>query len=155
MEVTNPLLICLCRIAYLSEKRVRQDQSKVEDTLSKNRQSTLEVDFKNFFDEARVDACDRIQSFYNSEEEADVSIYYPRLACLIFEVRTWNIIHQASPLHPRYHPRSIQPTSISALCHKQLPSLHSYYPFSFLWMPTAFGKDNFKSSIVVKWKQFI
>lgn len=88
MEGTNPLLICLCRIASLREKQVRQDRSKVEDNLSKNRQSTLEVDFKNFFDEARMDACDIIQLFYNSEAETDVLIYYLRLACLMFEVRT-------------------------------------------------------------------
>ena len=86
MQATNHLLICLYRIASLSERLVRQDQSKVEDTLSMNRPSTLEVDFKNFIDEARVDACERIQSLYNSKEETDVRIYYPRLACLIFEV---------------------------------------------------------------------
>ena len=65
---------------------MRQDQSTVENTLSMNRQSKLEDDFKLFVDEARVDACDRIQSFCNSNEESFVRIYYPRLACLIFEV---------------------------------------------------------------------
>ena len=54
-----------------------------------NRQSKLEDDFHKFVDEARMDACERIQSFYRShvQEEIDVHIYYPRLACLIFEVR--------------------------------------------------------------------
>jgi len=52
-----------------------------------NRQSKLEGDFYDFVDEARMDACERIQLFYRSEEEIDVHIYYPRLACLIFEMR--------------------------------------------------------------------
>jgi len=73
------------RVALLSEKRVKQDQSKVEDILSMNRQSTVEQDFFNFVDEAREDACEAIKSYYHSEEEIDVRIYYRRLACLIFE----------------------------------------------------------------------
>lgn len=72
----------------MSEKRVKQDQSKVEDTLSLNRQSKVEEDFANFIDEARMDALDRIQAIYQSKEKIDVEIYYPRLACLIFEVST-------------------------------------------------------------------
>lgn len=76
-----------CRLAFLSEKRVQQDQSRVEDTLSLNRQSKVEEDFANFFDEARMDARETIQEFYKSKEEIDVNIHCPRLACLIFEVR--------------------------------------------------------------------
>ena len=59
----------------------------MEDTLSMKSQSKLEEDFKNFIDEARMDATERIQSLYTSEDEIYVCIYYPRLACLIFEVR--------------------------------------------------------------------
>ncbi|KAJ7353742.1 hypothetical protein OS493_032612 [Desmophyllum pertusum] len=73
------------RVASLSEKRVKQDQSKVEDTLSLNRQSKLEEDFANFIDEARMDVRERIQAFFRSNENINVEIYYPRLACLIFE----------------------------------------------------------------------
>ena len=58
-----------------------------------NRQSKLEEDFKLFVDEARMDACDRIQSLCKSNEDSCtliedncVRICYPRLACLIFEV---------------------------------------------------------------------
>ncbi len=47
----------------------------------------MEEDFANFVDEARMDAREKIQEFYRSEEEIDVHIHYPRLACLIFEVR--------------------------------------------------------------------
>ena len=76
------------RVASLSEKRVKQDQSKVEDTLSLNRQSKVEEDFANFFDDARMDAREKIQTFFSLREKIDVDdIYYPRLACLIFEVR--------------------------------------------------------------------
>lgn len=79
-------IMVLYRLASLSEKRLKQDQTKVEDTLSMNRQSKLEEDYSNFVDEARMDACERIQSIYRSKEELYVHIYYPRLACLIFEV---------------------------------------------------------------------
>ena len=67
-EYTRTFIVFLCRIASLSERRGKQDQSKVEDTLSMNRQSKLEEEFSNFIDEARVDACDRIQHLYRSEE---------------------------------------------------------------------------------------
>ncbi|XP_067033049.1 myosin heavy chain, clone 203-like isoform X4 [Acropora muricata] len=73
------------RIASISDKKVRQDQSRVENTLSMNRQSKLEEDFKLFVDEARMDACERIQLLCKSNEDNYVRIYYPRLACLIFE----------------------------------------------------------------------
>ncbi|XP_020631754.1 DNA ligase 1-like isoform X1 [Orbicella faveolata] len=74
------------RLASLSEKRVKQDQRLVEDTLSSNRQSELEKDFATFFDEERMDACDKMQSIYQNKEDTFVYIYYPRLACIIFEV---------------------------------------------------------------------
>ena len=51
-----------------------------------NRQSKLEEEFPQFVDGARVEACDRLQYLYGSREEIDVQVYYPRLACLIFEV---------------------------------------------------------------------
>ena len=129
MQATNHLLICLHRIASLSERLVRQDQSKVEDTLSMNRPSTLEVHFKNFIDEARVDACERIQSFYKSEEATDVRIYYPRLACLIFEVhKTFfgNILpRQQSGHHGRNNGRNNEhlPVSFSVSVHPILLSV--------------------------------
>lgn len=82
-----------CRLATLSEKRVRQDQSKVEDTRSSNRQSKVEEDFANFFDEARVDVIDRIQKLCQRKEKIYMEIYYPRLACLIFEVRVVILSH--------------------------------------------------------------
>lgn len=47
----------------------------------------MEEDFANFIDEDRLDARDRIQTICKSQEKIDVDIYYPRLACLIFEVR--------------------------------------------------------------------
>ena len=51
-----------------------------------NRQSKLEEEFPLFVDGARVEACDRLQYLYGSKEEVDVQVYYPRVACLIFEV---------------------------------------------------------------------
>lgn len=73
------------RLAYLSERRVKQDQRLVEDTLASNRQSELERDFKAFFDEDRLDACEKMQSIYLNREENYIYIYYPRLACIILE----------------------------------------------------------------------
>jgi len=73
------------RLASLSEKRVKQDQRFVEDTLGLNRQSELEKDFDAFFDDERMDVCEKIQSIYQNKEDTFVFIYYPRLACIILE----------------------------------------------------------------------
>lgn len=62
-----------------------KDQRQVEDTTASNRPSEVEKDFSAFFDEDRVDVCDKLPELYGSEEEIDVKIYYPRLACMIFE----------------------------------------------------------------------
>ncbi|XP_066030387.1 golgin subfamily A member 6-like protein 7 isoform X3 [Pocillopora verrucosa] len=74
------------RLAFLTEKQVKQDQRLVEDTTSANRQSELEKDFLAFFDNERLDVCDKIQSIYQNKEEAYLYVYYPRLACIIFEI---------------------------------------------------------------------
>ena len=66
---------------------MKQDQSKVEDTLSLNRQSIVEEDFAKFIDEARMDVIERFQTVCKPKEKIYIEIYYPRLACLIFEVR--------------------------------------------------------------------
>ena len=58
----------------------------VENILALNQQSEVENDFREFFDSNREDARDIIQSMYGSEEEIDVHVYYPRIACTIFEV---------------------------------------------------------------------
>ena len=74
-------------MAYLSEKQVKKDQRKVEDTAASNKPSEVEKDFAAFVDEDRLDACEKMQKIYGSEEESDVGISYPRLACMIFEVK--------------------------------------------------------------------
>ena len=75
------------RLAGICEKRVKQDQRKVENILESNQQSEVENDFREFFDSDREDARDIIQSIYGSEEEFDVHVYYTRIACTIFVVR--------------------------------------------------------------------
>ncbi|XP_020628021.1 uncharacterized protein LOC110065253 [Orbicella faveolata] len=75
------------RLAHLSEKQVQRDQRKVEDTAASNRPSEVEKDFTAFFDDDRMDACEKMQKLYGSEEESEVGISYPRLACMIFEVK--------------------------------------------------------------------
>ncbi|XP_066014631.1 uncharacterized protein [Pocillopora verrucosa] len=73
------------RVAALSERRVKKNQSKVEDTLSENRQSKVEEDFANFFDETRMDALEKMEKSYSFEKQIEIDIYCPRLLCLIFE----------------------------------------------------------------------
>lgn len=73
------------RFAHLSEKLVKKDQRKVEDTVAKNRPSEVEKDFAEFFDGERLDAIEKMQNTYGSEEVSDIGISYPRLACMIFE----------------------------------------------------------------------
>lgn len=75
------------RLAYLSEKQVKMDQRKVEDTAASNRPSDVEKDFVSFLDGDRIDAFDTMQEEYRSEKEIDVMISYPRLDCIIIEVR--------------------------------------------------------------------
>lgn len=82
-----PYALYIQRLAYLSEKQVQKDQRKVEDTTSFNRPSEVEKDFNAFFEDERMDACEKMQELYGSEEESEVFISYPRLACMIFEVR--------------------------------------------------------------------
>lgn len=76
----------ILRLAQLSEKLVRKDQTKIEDTTATNRPSEVEQDCRNFFDNERMDAIEKMQKEYGSEEVNDISISYPRLACMIFEV---------------------------------------------------------------------
>ena len=73
------------RLAAISEKRVQSDQRKVENTLSRHRRSDIEKEFKEFYDEDRVDACETAKSFLRNRTELDEGIYIPRLACVIFE----------------------------------------------------------------------
>ena len=75
-----------CRVAALSERRVKQDQSKVENTLSGNRQSKVEEDFANFLGGKRMDTLEKMEKWYSFQKRIEVDIYYPRLLCLIFEV---------------------------------------------------------------------
>jgi len=59
----------------------------VENTIEFNTPTDIEKDFSDFFDGERIDACDVIESILQSEEEIDMEICYPRLACIIFVVR--------------------------------------------------------------------
>ena len=47
---------------------MKQNQSKVEDTLSKNTQSKAEEDFANFFDETRMDTLEKMEKSYSFEK---------------------------------------------------------------------------------------
>ena len=74
------------RLAQLSEKQMKKDQTKIEDTTAANRPSEVEYDYHEFFDNERMDAIEKMQETYGSEEVNDIDISYPRLACMILEV---------------------------------------------------------------------
>lgn len=83
----------LDRHAAFSERRVRSDQRKTENTLSRNRQSQLESEYViDFKDGARVDAIDvmtarawRLRG--TRSESKDLYLKCCRFACFIFEVQ--------------------------------------------------------------------
>ena len=83
----------LARLAAASEKRVQLDQQKVENTLSRNRQSEVERYYQEFYDGKRVDALEKLEQeqYINSRcrtsfTPIDKKLRRQRLACKIFEV---------------------------------------------------------------------
>ena len=91
------IYIFVHRHAAFSERRVRSDQRKTEDTLSTNRQSQLESDYViEFKDGTRVDAIDIITSktgrLRGSKANAMEYLKCCRFACFIFEVLDFNRI---------------------------------------------------------------
>lgn len=74
------------RLALSFEKRLKQDQRRVQNIVESNTPSDIEKDFQEFFDGERLDAYDDIEFVLSPSGENDVKIYYPRLACLIFEI---------------------------------------------------------------------
>lgn len=89
------MLFLYLRFAGICEKRTKQDKRKVENILASNQQSEVESDFREFFDSSREDARDIIQSLYGSEEEIDIHVYYPIIACIILEVSNIRYHHLA------------------------------------------------------------
>ena len=88
MEIGSLFLPCFFpRLMHLSKNLVKKDQRNMEDTAAVNRPSEVEKEFACFFDNERMDAIEKMQSVYGSEEDNDIDISYPRLACMIFEVR--------------------------------------------------------------------
>ena len=81
------------RNATMAERKFNTDQSRTENTLSTNRQSDLEMEYKDDFrDGARVDAIDKIEiKLTKHQKRGQTSISDQlkayRLACLIFEVK--------------------------------------------------------------------
>ena len=69
-------------MAHYSDIRTKKDRRFVEDTLSLNRQSRVEQDFKAFTSDERIDTCVMMRNKY--QEETDISAR--RLTCIMFEV---------------------------------------------------------------------
>jgi len=79
------------RHAAFSERRVRSDQRRTENTLSTNRQSQLESDYViEFKDGTRVDAIDiittRVGRYRGSKISSIEYLRCCRLACFVFEI---------------------------------------------------------------------
>ena len=107
------------RLATSFEKRMKQDQRRVENTVELNTPSEVEKDFSDFFDGDRIDACEIIESMLCPEGEIDVEIYYPRLACLIFVVIpfavTNTLIHSQAQSQPQQESNQISLLELSCL----------------------------------------
>lgn len=77
----------------MAERKFNMDQSRTENTLSANRQSDLEMEYKDGFrDGARVDAIDKIEAKLTKHQKKGQNatsdhLKAYRLACLIFEVK--------------------------------------------------------------------
>ena len=91
MTQFNQQLLFSIRLATVAERKVNMDQRRTENTLSSNRQSELEAEYRNDFrDGRRVDAVDLIEKKIKKSrsqqlsEEDQLKAY--RLACYIFEV---------------------------------------------------------------------
>ena len=84
--------VLLTRHAAMAERRVNMDQRRTENTLSANRQSDLEKEYKNDFrDGRRLDAIDMIETKLKKTRKTnqlpvDDQLKACRLACYIFEV---------------------------------------------------------------------
>ena len=76
----------------MAERKFNMDQRRIENTLSTNRQSDLEKEYKDEFrDGRRVDAIDAIEAKLAKDKKRGQptsvdQIQAYRLACLIFEV---------------------------------------------------------------------
>jgi len=76
----------------MAEKKLSMDQRRTENTLSRNRQSDLEREYKDDFrDGKRMDAIEAIEAhLMKSKKKRQTSVTDQlqayRLACLIFEV---------------------------------------------------------------------
>ena len=77
----------------MAERNFSTDQSRTENTLSTNRQSDLEMEYKyDFRDGARVDAIDKIERNLTrgqrrGQDSLSDQLKAYRLPCLIFEVK--------------------------------------------------------------------
>lgn len=70
------------RLASIFQRRLKQDQRKVENAVEFNTPSDVEKDFKYFFDGPRIDACETMENTLSSTTYIDTQIRY--LACIIF-----------------------------------------------------------------------
>lgn len=74
-------ILCL-RLARFNDMQTKRDQRNAEDTLSLNRPSIVERDFRDLKSEERVDALIIIKDRYKNE----IYVSPERLSCIIFEV---------------------------------------------------------------------
>ena len=102
--------ILFTRHAAMAERKVNMDQRRTENTLSTNRQSDLENQYKNDFrDGKRIDAAEVIESKLKNIRRAeqlpmDDQLKSYRLACFIFEVLILYCYENISELLTHYKP---------------------------------------------------
>lgn len=92
-----------CRHAAMAERRVNMNQGRTENTLSANRQSDIEREYREEFrDGQRLDAVDKIdtslkkgQKTKTRELSMDEQLKAYRLACVIFEVNRFIMLVKA------------------------------------------------------------
>ena len=98
------------RHAAMAEKKVNMDQRRTENTLSTNRQSDLENQYKNDFrDGKRIDATEvietKLKKIRRTEQlPMDDQLKSYRLACFIFEVLILYYNEDISELLRHYKP---------------------------------------------------
>ena len=91
MTQFNQKLLFSIRLATMAERKVNMDQRRTENTLSSNRQSELEAEYRIYFrDGKRLDAVELIEKKMKKSRSQQLPVEDQlkayRLACYIFEV---------------------------------------------------------------------
>ncbi|XP_020615021.1 uncharacterized protein LOC110053160 isoform X3 [Orbicella faveolata] len=73
------------RVAHYSDMRTKQDQRHIEETLSLNRQSRVEQEFKAFISHERIDTCMMIQKAYGEKTDITAKRFTSMMIEVVYE----------------------------------------------------------------------